>query len=60
MDATEISTLAHHLFDEQGPKAIIEAAQKATSFEGAGDKEQAEIWRRVEALLWEMRGPNAS
>ena len=60
MNATEISALARHLFETQGAKAIIEAAQKVASFESAGDKEQATVWRRVEAALWEMRGPNES
>jgi hypothetical protein len=32
------------------------AAQKAAAFEKAGDKEQAETWRRVEAALMQMRG----
>jgi hypothetical protein len=60
MNATDISALARHLFETQGAKAILEAAQKAASFEGAGDKEQANTWRRVEAVLWEMRGPHES
>ena len=34
-----------------------EAAQKAIVFEAAGDKEQAQTWRRVEAALLLMRGP---
>jgi hypothetical protein len=60
MNAIEISALARHLFETQGAKAIIEAAQKAASYENAGDEEQAKTWRRVEAQLWEMRGPNES
>ncbi len=60
MDATVISALARHLFEMQGAKAIAEAAQKAASFEKAGDKEQSKTWRRVEAVLWEMRGPHES
>lgn len=60
MNATEISTLARHLFETQGAKAIAEAAQKAGSFEAAGDVEQAKTWRRVEAVLVEMRGPSES
>ena len=58
MNATDISALARHLLETQGAKAIAEAAQKAASFEDAGDEEQAKTWRRVEAVLWEMRGPN--
>ncbi|MBI2317379.1 MAG: hypothetical protein HYU75_10335 [Betaproteobacteria bacterium] len=60
MDATDVWALAHHLLETQGAKAIAEAAQKAASFEDAGDKEQSKTWRRVEAVLWEMRGPHES
>ena len=60
MNMADISALAHHLFETQGAKAIAEAAQKATSFEDAGDKEQAKFWRRVEGVLLEIRGPRQS
>ena len=60
MNVADISALARHLFETQGAKAIAEAAQKAASFEDAGDEEQSKIWRRVEAVLWEMRGPHQS
>lgn len=60
MDAADISALARHLFETQGARAIAEAAQKAASFQDAGDDEQAQAWRRVEAVLWEMRGPRES
>jgi hypothetical protein len=60
MDAANISAIAHHLFETQGVKAIADAAQKAASFERAHDKEQAKMWRRVEAVLREMRGPTES
>ncbi len=60
MDTTDISTLARHLFETQGPKAIAEAAQNAERFGEAGDAEQAKMWRRVEAALQQMRGPRQS
>jgi len=60
MNATEISALARHLFETQGAKAIAEAAQKAASFEDAGDKEQSMTWQRVKIILQEMRGPHQS
>jgi hypothetical protein len=60
MNAEDISALARHLFETQGAKAIAEAAQKAASFEEAGDEEHAKAWRRVEAALLEMRGPRES
>lgn len=60
MLAADISALARHLFESHGAKAIAEASQKAASFDKAGDKEQAQTWRRVEAVLLEMRGPHES
>jgi hypothetical protein len=60
MNAADISAIARHLFEAHGAKAIAEAAQKAVSFEKAGDDEQARTWRRVEAALMEMRGPHES
>jgi hypothetical protein len=59
-NAMDISALARHLFETHGAKAIAEAAQKAASFQEAGDREQSKTWRRVEAVLWEMRGPHES
>ncbi|MBE0612862.1 MAG: hypothetical protein IH604_04260 [Burkholderiales bacterium] len=60
MNPADISALARHLFETQGAKAIPEAVQKAASFEAAGDKEQSKIWRQVEGVLWELRGPHES
>lgn len=60
MNTSDISAVARHLFETQGAKAIAEAAQKAASFEDAGEKEQAAFWKRVEAALREMRGPHQS
>ncbi len=60
MSTADVSAVARHLFETHGPKAIAEAAQKAVSFEAAGDKEQAKHWRRVEAALREMRGARES
>jgi hypothetical protein len=60
MNAADISARAHHLFEAQGAKAIAQAAQKAASFEETGDTEQAKFWRRVEAVLLEIRGPRQS
>ena len=48
------------MFDEHGPRAIAEAAQKAVAFESARDLDQAKFWRQVEAILREMRGPRQS
>jgi hypothetical protein len=60
MNATNVSAFARHFFETEGAKAIAQAAQKAVSFEQAGDKEQAKRWRSVEAVLREMRGPRQS
>jgi hypothetical protein len=60
MNASDISAIAHHLFETHGAKAIAEAAQKADSFSKAGDEEQAKLWQQVEALLREMRGARQS
>jgi hypothetical protein len=60
MKTADVSAVARHLFETQGANAIAQAAQKAASLEGAGDKEQAEFWRRVEAVLLEIRGPRQS
>jgi hypothetical protein len=60
MNTADISALARHLFETRGAEAIAEAAQKAVSFDQAGDKEQAAVWRRVEAVLLEMRGARQS
>ena len=57
MDTTDTSALARHLFDTHGAKAIAQAAQNADRFREAGDREQARLWERVEAVLREMRGP---
>lgn len=57
---TDVSTVARHLFETQGPQAIAEAAQKAADFEQAGDRQQAEFWHRVEGLLREARGARQS
>jgi hypothetical protein len=56
MHTAQIQDYARQLLEAHGPKATAEAAQKAMAFERAGDKEQAETWRRVEAALLLMRG----
>ena len=57
MNVNDISTVARHLFETEGAKAIADAAQKAASCSQAGDDEQAKFWQRVEAAMQEMRGP---
>ncbi|HJZ30578.1 MAG TPA: hypothetical protein VKF35_05705 [Hyphomicrobiaceae bacterium] len=60
MEESHIHRYARQLYEAQGAKAIAEAAQKARTFEANDDREQAETWRRIEAALLLLRGPNHS
>ena len=60
MQTVEIHDYARQLWEAHGLKAIAEAAQKARSFEERGESERARNWRRIEAVLLEMRGPHRS
>ncbi len=60
MHAIEVQEHARKLKDAHGDKAIFEAAEKARELEEAGDREQAENWRRIEAALMQLRGPHES
>lgn len=60
MKAGEIQNYARQLFEQHGSKAIAEAAQKALSFEEAGDDAQARTWRQIELALKERRGAHES
>jgi len=51
MQEIEIQDYARQLFEARGNSAIVEAAQKARSFEEQGNREEAETWRHIEALL---------
>jgi hypothetical protein len=57
MQAAEIQSYARQMFEAQGERAIVTAAEKAYQFERAGDTEQAQLWRRIEAALMLLRGP---
>ena len=56
----DIQDYARQLLEAHGAQAIVEAAQKAIAFENEGKKDDAEIWRHVEAALKLMRGPHES
>jgi hypothetical protein len=58
--ATEIEEHARRLWEASGAKAIAEAAEKAGACEKAGDEEQAQTWRRIEAALIQRSGPRES
>jgi hypothetical protein len=60
MDATKIHELARRLYKAHGTSAVAEAARKAVNCEKEQDQEQAQIWRRIEAALIEMKGPHFS
>jgi hypothetical protein len=56
MRETDIADYAKRLLDAHGGKAEAEAAAKARQFEEKHDAEQAENWRRIRAVISEMRG----
>jgi len=56
----EIQDYARQLLEAHGAHAVVEAAQKACAFEMEGKKEDAEIWRHIEAAMKRMRGPHES
>ena len=60
MEEIEIYDYARQLLEAHGEMAVVEAAQKARSFEEKGQTEDAETWRSIEAALKLMRGPHAS
>jgi hypothetical protein len=60
MQETEIQDYARQLFEAHGDKAVVEAAQKARSFEEQGNTEEAKTWRHIEAALKLVRGPKQS
>ena len=57
MNEQQIHEYARALLDAHGGQAIAEAALKARAHEEEGKSEQAETWRRIEAALKLMRGP---
>jgi hypothetical protein len=56
MDACQVQDYARQLMEAHGAKAAAEAAQKAVVCEELGDREGAEIWRRIQAAIMLMRG----
>jgi hypothetical protein len=57
MQEIEIHEYARQLWEAHGLKSIAEAAHKAIEFERQGEKERAHNWRRIEAVLLQLRGP---
>lgn len=60
MQTMDVNSYARKLLRAHGDKAELEAAQKATDCERSGEDVQASTWRRVQAAIKVMRGPNAS
>jgi hypothetical protein len=60
MGEIEIHDYARQLLDAHGEMAVVEAAQKARTYEEKGQTEEAETWRAIEAALKLMRGPHVS
>jgi hypothetical protein len=60
MGEMEIYDYARQLLETHGEMAVVEAAQKARSFEESGQTEEAATWRGIEAALKLMRGPHVS
>ena len=56
----DIQDYARQLLEAHGAQAVVEAAQKACAFKMEGKKNDAEIWRHIEAALKLMRGPHQS
>ena len=57
MGEIEIHDYARQLLEADGEMAVVEATQKARSFEENGQTEEAETWRGIEAALKLMRDP---
>ena len=60
MREIDVQDYARQLLEAHGEQALVEAAQKACACEAQGKRDEAEIWRHVEASLKLMRGPHAS
>jgi hypothetical protein len=60
MQEIDVHDYARQLLEAHGAQAVVEAAQKACACERQGKREDAEIWRHIEAALKSMRGPHES
>ena len=60
MQIVEVQGYARQLLEAHGPRAVAEAAEKASVLEQEGESEHARTWRRIEAALKLMRGPHES
>jgi hypothetical protein len=60
MQEMEIQGYAQQLWQAFGDKAEVEAAKKTRMLEEQGQHDEARTWKRIEAALRIMRGPNQS
>ncbi len=60
MQEIDIHDFARQLLEAHGDKAVVEAAQRASTLEKEGKSEEAKTWRHIEAALKTMRGPHES
>ncbi len=60
MRESDVADYAKRLFDAHGGKAEAEAAAKIREFERANDEDQAATWRKIRAVITEMRGSSLS
>jgi len=58
MTELQVHDYARQLLDARGDKAVSDAAHKAQSCEADGHRDEAEVWRKIEAALKLMRGPH--
>ena len=60
MPESELHDYARQLWDLHGPKAIAEALKRPAISKRKAKTKQAQNWRRIEAMLLQMRGPRQS
>jgi hypothetical protein len=60
MKETDIHVFAREFRETHGPKALAVASQKVQEFDSQGNEQEAATWRRITAVLREMRGPHES
>ena len=60
MNINEFQQHARKLYAAHGDRAEFEAAQRARKSLEAGNKEEAEDWRRIRSAIRQLRGPNES
>lgn len=58
MNELQVHDFARQMLNTRGGKAVADAALKAQSCEENGQRDEAQIWRKVEAALKLMRGPH--